>query len=104
MSVATVIKNSFLSAFDRFEAARVGVDPPWLAPVRKAAIARFAELGIPTLRHEDRFPYEGAPLCCPLVQFSSHHRQVLATQTKIPETKGDPNTQGHYRACEGSPH
>ena len=26
---------------------------PWLFPLRKAGLARFAELGFPTLRHED---------------------------------------------------
>src|SRR3989475_13246732 len=31
--------------------------PSWLFPLRKAGIARFAELGFPTTRHEDwRFP------------------------------------------------
>lgn len=53
MSVAIEKNHSFLAAFDRIEAARVGLNPPWLAPIRKAAIARFAELGIPALRHED---------------------------------------------------
>jgi Fe-S cluster assembly protein SufD len=41
----------FLAAFDAAECAYEG--PGWLAPVRKAALARFAELGLPSVRHED---------------------------------------------------
>ncbi len=33
--------------------ARRANDPAWLFPLRKAGIARFAELGYPTLNHED---------------------------------------------------
>lgn len=51
--VATIEQNdSFLKAFDRFEAA-AGGQPGWLAPVRKAAIARFADSGFPTIDDEE---------------------------------------------------
>ncbi len=40
----------FLENFDRFESA---LQPSWLLPLRKAGIARFAELGFPTLKDED---------------------------------------------------
>lgn len=46
-------KDSFLAAFDRFERQTQGETPPWLASLRKTAIARFAELGFPTTRHEE---------------------------------------------------
>ena len=42
-----------LKAFERFEQAGANRQPPWLFPLRKAGIARFAELGFPTLKHED---------------------------------------------------
>ncbi len=44
-------RDSYLAAFEAVEASRAGAG--WLAPIRKAAIARFAEVGFPTLRDED---------------------------------------------------
>ncbi len=43
--------DSYLAAFEAAQADRAG--PGWLAPVRKGAIARFAEVGLPTLQDED---------------------------------------------------
>ncbi len=40
----------FLENFSRFESA---LQPSWLLPLRRAGIARFAELGFPTLQDED---------------------------------------------------
>jgi Fe-S cluster assembly protein SufD len=40
-----------LEEFDRFE--KHAKQPAWVFPLRKAGIARFAELGFPTLQHED---------------------------------------------------
>ena len=37
----------FLENFERFESA---LQPSWLLPLRRAGIARFAELGFPTLQ------------------------------------------------------
>src|SRR6266536_2200110 len=43
--------DPYLAKFEHFEqAAR---EPSWLFPLRKAGLARFAELGFPTTRHED---------------------------------------------------
>jgi Fe-S cluster assembly protein SufD len=43
--------DPYLETFARFEAqAR---QPAWISPLRKAGIARFAELGFPTLQQED---------------------------------------------------
>src|SRR5690606_41249520 len=39
-------------AFAALETGR-GAEPAWLAAARKAAIARFAELGVPDRRHEE---------------------------------------------------
>ena len=41
----------FLKAFGRFESEPQ--QPPWLLPLRKAGLARFAELGFPTVKLED---------------------------------------------------
>ena len=43
--------DPFLEKFERFE--KEAKHPSWLFPIRKAGIARFAELGFPTTRHED---------------------------------------------------
>ena len=40
-----------VTKFERFE--KEAKQPPWLFPLRKAGMARFAELGFPTLRDED---------------------------------------------------
>jgi len=45
--------DPYLKAFERFEQAGASAQPSWIFPLRKAGIARFAELGFPTLKHED---------------------------------------------------
>lgn len=45
--------NPHLQSFERLERTQLGTSPSWLFPIRKAAIARFAEIGFPTLKHED---------------------------------------------------
>src|SRR3954462_1861676 len=40
-----------VTKFERFE--KEAKQPSWLFPLRKAGMARFAELGFPTLRDED---------------------------------------------------
>lgn len=46
-----VTTNTFWEKFERFE--QEVKNPSWLFPMRKASIARFAELGFPTLQDED---------------------------------------------------
>lgn len=41
----------YLQEFEKFEPQ--AKQPSWVFPLRKAGIARFAELGFPTLKHED---------------------------------------------------
>ena len=43
--------DTYLEKFERFE--REAKHPSWVFPLRKAGIARFAELGFPTLQDED---------------------------------------------------
>ena len=45
--------DPYLKAFERFEQAGASRQPSWLFPLRKTGLARFAELGFPTLKHED---------------------------------------------------
>jgi Fe-S cluster assembly protein SufD len=43
--------DKYVSKFEKF-AKRAG-SPAWLVPVREAGLARYGELGLPTLAHED---------------------------------------------------
>jgi Fe-S cluster assembly protein SufD len=45
--------DAVLATFEEFIEPAAGREPPWLRPVRKAALARFAELGYPTTADED---------------------------------------------------
>lgn len=62
MSMQTVsLQEGYLSAFAAFESG-AAVGPSWLAPLRKAAISRFAEIGFPT-RHDEEWRFTNpAPL------------------------------------------
>ena len=53
MIAVTQERDHYLESFARFEKATAGNGQEWLRPVRRAAIARFAELGFPTTRDED---------------------------------------------------
>ena len=50
-SLAMKETDPYLETFQRFEAQ--AKQPAWVFPLRKAGIARFAELGFPTLQQED---------------------------------------------------
>lgn len=43
--------DAYVEKFRRFETA--ASQPQWLLPIRKAGLARFSEIGLPTLRDED---------------------------------------------------
>ncbi len=45
--------DRYLERFTRFENEAAGSRLAWLRPIRRAAMARFAELGFPTTRDED---------------------------------------------------
>ena len=45
--------QGYLAAFEKIEALGAGAANAWLLPIRKAAMARFAELGFPTTRDEE---------------------------------------------------
>jgi len=45
--------DPYLAKFDELIAPTAGRHPSWVFPLRKAGIARFAELGFPTLKDED---------------------------------------------------
>ncbi len=45
--------ETFVADYERFEKEALGGRGAWILPLRKAAIARFAELGFPTTRWEE---------------------------------------------------
>jgi Fe-S cluster assembly protein SufD len=45
------VAGAYLENFARFE--RESAQPDWMLPLRRAGLARFSELGFPTLQHED---------------------------------------------------
>ena len=51
--VSTRGQDRYLAEFERLEQRGSLTNPPWLAPLRRSAIARFAEMGFPTTRDED---------------------------------------------------
>jgi Fe-S cluster assembly protein SufD len=57
--------DPLLKAFERFEQQGVSRQPPWVFLRRKAGIARFAELGFPTLKHVDWRFTNVAPIAKP---------------------------------------
>ena len=46
-------QSSYLESFAQFENGAAGNGPEWLRSVRRSGIARFTELGFPTLHDED---------------------------------------------------
>ncbi len=46
-------QNRYVESFAAFEAEAAGKGQAWLQPIRRAAIARFGELGFPTTKDED---------------------------------------------------
>jgi Fe-S cluster assembly protein SufD len=53
MAVATDNAGHFVAEYERFELERASAEESWFAPVRSAAVAHFAERGLPTTREEE---------------------------------------------------
>ena len=55
MSITQVTEQDsvFLSSFRRLEKELRAEAPPWVYPLRKSAMAHFAEIGFPTTRQEE---------------------------------------------------
>src|SRR5215207_9574612 len=45
--------DPYLEQFERFDQPGAGNQPSWVYAIRQAGMARFAELGFPTLKDED---------------------------------------------------
>ena len=86
------ITDPYQKSFERFGQHGLPDMPSWLFPVRKAAMARFAESGWPTLRDEDWRYTNVAPIASlpfnPIFQESRHSLNVQALH-RFPLTKAD---------------
>jgi len=53
MKGVTELTKRYVAAFEAFAGNGAGTAPPWLKEIRTQAIARFAELGFPTMKQEE---------------------------------------------------
>jgi Fe-S cluster assembly protein SufD len=52
MTAVETVKDRYLADFEAFDGRELASGPSWLQTLRRAAIARFAEVGFPTVREE----------------------------------------------------
>ncbi len=83
-------REAYLAEFERFERGCVGADRSWLRPVRKAAIARFAEVGFPTTRHEEWRYTNVAPIANASFELSRGDGGERATTAELAPYLFDP--------------
>ena len=53
MTPAVDAKEQYVADFKAFTKNGASAAPSWLRDIRERAIARFAELGFPSMKHED---------------------------------------------------
>src|SRR5256885_4733245 len=71
--------DAHLEKFERFE--KEAKQPSWVFPLRKAGIARFAELGFPTIKQEDwRFTNVAAITKLPFKPMFDSQRNGLSVE------------------------
>jgi Fe-S cluster assembly protein SufD len=70
-------RDRYLAEFEELERRGVLRHPAWLAPLRRAAIARFARVGFPTTRDEDWRYTNLAPLAATLFSRTGGTRQAI---------------------------
>jgi len=76
----TPAANPYLASFERFEQNRLAA-PAWVFPIRKAGMARFAELGFPTPHDEDwRFTNVAPIVKLPFKPVSEYSRDGITAQ------------------------
>ncbi len=78
MTAVTQEKDRYLERFARFEKGAAANGQSWLRPIRRAAIARFAELGFPTTRDEDWRFTSVAPIAQTSFRLAEDDRVELA--------------------------
>ncbi len=106
MTTMTKPQDHYLNSFDRFEKnfsnngaanasinSATGSNPTWLRSMRQAAIARFAELGFPTLRDEDWRFTNLAPIVETQFELAEDGKNKLTTRDL--EKYSFPNLSSH---------
>lgn len=79
-------KDVFLSHFERFEKGTDTNSPSWLLPIRKSAISHFAELGIPTTKHEDWLHTNVSPIARINFERADHTQSQVTAKQIAPYT------------------
>ncbi len=99
----TPLADAYWENFNRFE--RDAKQPAWMLPFRKGGMARFAELGFPTLQHEDwRFTNVAPIVKLPFKPvFEANTAGLAAEALKVFPFANLPGTRlvfvnGHYAA------
>lgn len=78
-------QEGYLAAFAEFE-QETAAGPVWLAPLRKAAISRFDEIGFPT-RHNEEWRFTNpAPLADTAFQFAKPGQTTVTAEEIAPFT------------------
>jgi len=77
-------QGGYLESFAQFENGAAGNGPGWLRSVRQGGIARFAELGFPTLHDEDWRFTNVAPIAQTSFQLALNGRAELAPRVLEP--------------------
>jgi Fe-S cluster assembly protein SufD len=101
-AVNTENTEQFLSDFTRFEHSPPAARNAWFAPVREAAIARFAELGFPTTRLEEWRYTSVAPIARVAFSRAARRSNGMKAADLSPFTFGDGECSqlvfldGHY--------
>jgi Fe-S cluster assembly protein SufD len=84
-------KDHYASQFEELEKRSAGREDVWLLPLRKAAIARFAELGFPGTRHEEWRYTNVAPIAKSEFEPASADLKTVTREQLSPFVFGDPD-------------
>jgi Fe-S cluster assembly protein SufD len=84
MTQTMAARESYAAAFERFAAQQDGKGPSWLAPLRRAAISRFHEVGFPT-RHDEEWRFTNpAPLAEATFSLAGRDRSAVTPERLRP--------------------
>lgn len=84
MPEMTQQQTPFQTEYLRREKVWVDRGPSWLSPIRKAAIARFEELGLPTTRHEEWRYTNVGPLADTTFTLATEEDQAVTADQIVP--------------------
>jgi Fe-S cluster assembly protein SufD len=93
-------KDHYLGAFERLDRAPAG-GGSWTAPIRRAAISRFADLGFPTLQQEEWRRTSVAPIAAIPFESQPEHRPDGLTPAMVERFTFEPWECSHLVFLNG---